>query len=58
MNETPKKEHTPLDPDKMFAELEEKIRSAGHPMDLGRIRAAYEMAKLAHAGKLRKDGSP
>ena len=58
MNETPKKEHTPLDPDKMFAELEEKIRSAGHPMDLGRIRAAYEVAKLAHSGQLRKDGSP
>ncbi|MBQ6274936.1 MAG: bifunctional (p)ppGpp synthetase/guanosine-3',5'-bis(diphosphate) 3'-pyrophosphohydrolase [Oscillospiraceae bacterium] len=47
-----------MDPDKMFAELEEKIRSAGHPMDLGRIRAAYEVAKLAHSGQLRKDGSP
>ncbi|MBO6040848.1 MAG: bifunctional (p)ppGpp synthetase/guanosine-3',5'-bis(diphosphate) 3'-pyrophosphohydrolase, partial [Oscillospiraceae bacterium] len=42
----------------MYAELEEKIRSAGHPMDLGRIRAAYDMAKTAHEGQKRKDGSP
>ena len=56
MNETPKKENIPLDPDKLYAALEEKIKSSGHPMDLGRIRAAYEMAKLAHAGQLRKDG--
>ena len=27
-------------------------------MDLGRIRAAYDMARLAHSGQLRKDGSP
>ena len=56
MNETPKKENIPLDPDKLYAALEEKIKNSGHPMDLGRIRAAYEMAKLAHAGQLRKDG--
>ena len=56
MNETPKKENIPLDPDKLYEALEEKIKSSGHPMDLGRIRAAYEMAKLAHAGQLRKDG--
>ena len=58
MDDTPKKVHKPLDPDELFAALEEKIRAAGHPMDLGRIRAAYEMAKLAHAGQCRKDGSP
>ena len=59
MDETPKKAHTPLDPDKLYRELEEKLQSSGHnTMDLGRIRAAYEMAKLAHAGQLRKDGSP
>ena len=51
-------EHSPLDPDKMYAELEEKIKNCGHPMDLGRIRAAYEMARVAHSGQLRKDGSP
>ncbi len=31
---------TPLDPDKMYADLEAKILSGGHPMDLKRIRAA------------------
>ncbi len=59
MDESAKKVHTPLDPDRLYAELEEKLKSPGHvAMDLGRIRAAYEMAKLAHAGQLRKDGSP
>ena len=46
----------PLDPDKMFAELEEKIRRNCHNVDLDRVRAAYEMARSAHAGQLRKDG--
>ena len=58
MAEEERKLNTPLDPDRMYAELEEKIRSAGHPMDLGRIRAAYDMAKTAHEGQKRKDGSP
>lgn len=49
---------TILDPDAMYAELEKKIRAGGQPMDLGRIRAAYDMARLAHSGQLRKDGSP
>ncbi len=48
----------PLDPDKMFAALEEKIKNSGVEMDMGRIRAAYDMARLAHSGQLRKDGSP
>ena len=51
-------EHMPLDPDQMFEALVEKIRAGGHPMDLERIRAAYEMARNAHAGQKRKDGSP
>ncbi|MBQ9249392.1 MAG: bifunctional (p)ppGpp synthetase/guanosine-3',5'-bis(diphosphate) 3'-pyrophosphohydrolase [Oscillospiraceae bacterium] len=42
----------------MFSQLEEKLRVSGHPVDMDRIRAAYEMAKQAHAGQLRKDGSP
>ena len=58
MNESPEKVNTPLDPDVMYADLEKKIRAAGHSMDLGRIRAAYDMAKHAHEGQLRKDGSP
>lgn len=48
----------PLDPDKMFAALEEKIKNSGVEMDMGRIRAAYDMARLAHSGQLRRDGSP
>ena len=47
-----------LDPDKMFAALEEKIKNCGVEMDMGRIRAAYDMARLAHSGQLRRDGSP
>ncbi len=58
MAEEERKLNTPLDPDQMYAELEDKIRGAGHPMDLGRIRAAYETAKTAHEGQKRKDGSP
>ncbi len=58
MAEEEKKLNTPLDPDQMYAELEEKIRSCSHSMDLRRIRAAYEMARAAHEGQKRKDGSP
>ncbi len=47
-----------VDPDALFEELVKKIRDNTHNMDLGRIRAAYEMAKMAHAGQKRKDGSP
>ncbi len=47
-----------VDPDALFEELVRKIRENTHNMDLGRIRAAYEMAKMAHAGQKRKDGSP
>ena len=51
-------EHPPLDPDEMYAKLEEKLRAGGHAAELERIRAAYETAKAAHAGQKRKDGSP
>ncbi len=47
-----------LDPDEMFTSLRKKINDGGMDMDMGRIEAAYEMAKLAHSGQLRKDGSP
>ena len=53
MNESLEKINTPLDPDVMYADLEKNIRAAGHFMDLGRIRAAYDMAKRAHEGQLR-----
>ena len=46
------------DPDVMYAELEQRIRDSGTEMDLGRIRAAYSTANLAHSGQKRRDGSP
>ena len=51
-------ENRKLDPDEMFAALSKKISDSGMDMDMGRIEAAYNMAKLAHSGQLRKDGSP
>ena len=47
-----------LDPDEMFASLRKKIEDSGTDMDRGRIEAAYAMARLAHSGQLRRDGSP
>ena len=44
--------------DKQFALLCEKLSSQGHPMDIARITAAYEMAREAHEGQKRKDGTP
>ena len=35
----------------------EKISSGGHKMDLERLRSAYNMAREAHKGQLRKDGN-
>ena len=58
MDENKMNSYTPLDPDVMFAELEEKIRSSGSDMDVNRIRKAYMMARDAHDGQKRKDGSP
>jgi len=59
MSQTDNKENIIiLDPDKMYVDLEAKIISSGHSMDIGRIRAAYQMARIAHSGQLRKDGSP
>lgn len=59
MDENEQKVNTALlDPDRMYEELEEKLRQSGHSFDLGRIRAAYDMAKMAHSGQLRRDGSP
>ena len=46
------------DPDILFSELEAKIKKGSNEMDLGRVRAAYETAVIAHSGQFRKDGSP
>ena len=51
-------EHRLLDPDEMYAKLEERLRNLGHSLDIERIRAAYELAKKGHEGQKRKDGSP
>ena len=51
-------EHQLLDPDEMYAWLEDRLRGVGHPVDIDRIRAAYELAKRGHEGQKRKDGSP
>ena len=46
------------DPDVLFEALVKKIKENTHNMDLGRIRAAYDMARMAHSGQRRRDGSP
>ncbi len=56
--DTQNQKNNTVDPDALFEELVRKIRENTHNMDLGRIRAAYEMARMAHSGQKRKDGSP
>ncbi len=47
-----------FDADAQFEFLLDKIQKTGHNMDLGRIRAAYDTAQMAHSGQKRKDGTP
>ena len=56
--DTQERKNKNVDPDQLFEELVRKIQENTHSMDLGRIRAAYEMARMAHSGQLRRDGSP
>ena len=58
MDKQGEKKNTLLDPDEMFRDLIKKISENCPGMNLERIREAYEMAKSAHEGQLRKDGSP
>ena len=58
MDKQEEKNNQLLNPDEMFEALITKIKESCPDMDLGRIRAAYDMARLAHSGQLRKDGSP
>ena len=58
MDKQEEKTNQLLNPDEMFDALITKIKETCPGMDLGRIRAAYDMARLAHSGQLRKDGSP
>ena len=52
MTEEEKKLHKPLDPDAMYAELEQKILSSGHSMNIERIRAAVRYAAVLAAAAL------
>jgi len=54
----PQKNGIVLDPDEMFSALEAKILESGSNVDIGRIRAAYMVASMAHSGQKRRDGSP
>ncbi|MDO4749284.1 MAG: bifunctional (p)ppGpp synthetase/guanosine-3',5'-bis(diphosphate) 3'-pyrophosphohydrolase [Eubacteriales bacterium] len=47
-----------VDLEALYEKLVEHIREHNPRADLSRIRAAYEVAKNAHSGQLRKDGSP
>ncbi len=47
-----------FDADAQFEFLLDKIKNSGHLMDYGRIRAAYDTARIAHSGQKRKDGTP
>ncbi len=58
MDNQGEKKNSLLDPDEMFQALIKKIGENCPGMNLERIRDAYEMAKSAHSGQLRKDGSP
>ena len=44
MTDESKQVHTPLDPDRLFSELDAKI-AENHNLDRARIRAAYEMIR-------------
>ena len=41
-----------------YRDLEKKIEALHLPLDMARIRTAYELAATAHANQKRKDGSP
>ena len=44
--------------DASFENLLKKLASGGREIDEQRLRDAYDMAKTAHNGQMRKDGSP
>ena len=56
--DTQERNNMVLDPDVMFEDLVRKIKENAPNMDLNRIRAAYDMARSAHSGQKRRDGSP
>jgi guanosine-3',5'-bis(diphosphate) 3'-pyrophosphohydrolase len=44
--------------DLLYKKLEDKITASIPSVDLGRIRAAFELADRAHAGQTRREGTP
>ena len=58
MDSEEKKETRVYDVEAHYRVLEQKIAASGNNFDLGRIRAAFEVAERAHAGQKRKDGTP
>lgn len=55
MQEDSKREF--LSPEKMYEQLEKSVLEYNPTADIGRIRAAYECAVIAHSGQKRKEGS-
>ena len=53
-----KGEEGPLDPEKGWERLERRLSEGSIPMNMTRVRAAYEYAAAAHASQKRRDGSP
>ena len=51
-------ENRKLDPDEMFAALSKKISDSGMDMDMGRIEAAYNMAKQPIPGSFARTALP
>ena len=41
-----------------YGDLVNRIKDAGMNVDMGRVRAAFELAASSHSGQKRKDGSP
>lgn len=48
----------PLDPDAAFAAMLAKLRARSTDVDLAVVSKAWDVAKTAHAGQLRKSGEP
>ena len=53
-----KTEHTPLDPEAGWEALAKRLTSGNVPMNMQRVRAAYEYAAKMHETQKRRDGSP
>ena len=44
--------------DELYEQLEQKIKQTNKPYDMEKIRGAYEVAREAHQGQLRRSGEP